>query len=168
LSTAANCIFQTVIPKFLSLCHTTEWSMHTLWINYSETSIYSSRIIRFPGSVVQFLRSLSESYFNYGSHIYCFPGSVVSFSDPQRKRWIEVSLYFGTQVCFCCYPNMTQGKYFVMVKNVISWTALPIDSTVTGSWDIMKTSSIAGAKVYCCPGNIKFVAFHRLQITAGG
>jgi hypothetical protein len=60
---------------------------------YSETSIYRSRIIRFPGSVVKFLWSLSESYFNYGSHIYCFPGSIVSFSDPQRKRWIEVSLY---------------------------------------------------------------------------
>jgi hypothetical protein len=60
---------------------------------YSETYIYCSRIICFPGSVVQFLLSLSESYFNYGSCIYCFPGSIVSFSDPQRKRWIEVSLY---------------------------------------------------------------------------
>jgi hypothetical protein len=53
---------------------------------YSETSIYRSRIIRFPGSVVQFLWSLSESYFNYGSRICCFPGSIVSFSDPRRKR----------------------------------------------------------------------------------
>jgi hypothetical protein len=60
---------------------------------YSETSIYRSRIIRFPRSVVQFLWSLSESYFNYGSRIYCFPGSIVSFLDPRRKRWIEVSLY---------------------------------------------------------------------------
>jgi hypothetical protein len=59
---------------------------------YSETSICRSQIIRFPGSVVQFLWSLSESYFNYGSRIYCFPGSIVSFLDPQRKRWIEVSL----------------------------------------------------------------------------
>jgi hypothetical protein len=50
-----------------------------------------------PGSVVQFLWSLSESYFNYGSHIYCFPGSIVSFSDPRRKRWIEVSLYNCSQ-----------------------------------------------------------------------
>jgi hypothetical protein len=49
---------------------------------YSETSIYRSRIIHFPGSVVQFLWSLSESYFIYGSRIYCFPGSIVSFSDP--------------------------------------------------------------------------------------
>jgi hypothetical protein len=39
-----------------------------------------------PGSVVQYLWSLSESYFNYGSHIYCFPGSIISFSDPQQKR----------------------------------------------------------------------------------
>jgi hypothetical protein len=61
---------------------------------YSETSIYRSRIIRFPRSVVQFLWSLSVSYFNYGSRIYCFLGSIVSFSDPQRKRWIEVSLYW--------------------------------------------------------------------------
>jgi hypothetical protein len=61
----------------------------------NETSIYHSRIICFPGSVVQFLWSLSESYFNYGSRIYCFPGSIVSFSDPQQKRWIEVSLYLS-------------------------------------------------------------------------
>jgi hypothetical protein len=60
---------------------------------YSETSIYHSRIIRFPGSIVQFLWSLSESYFNYGSRIYCFRGTIISFSDPRRKRWIEVSLY---------------------------------------------------------------------------
>jgi hypothetical protein len=53
---------------------------------YSETSIYRSQIIRFPGSVVQFLWSLSESYFNYGSHIYCFPRSIVYFSDPRQKR----------------------------------------------------------------------------------
>jgi hypothetical protein len=49
---------------------------------YSET-IYRSQIIRFPGSIVQFLWSLSESYLNYGSRIYCFPGSIVSFSYPQ-------------------------------------------------------------------------------------
>jgi hypothetical protein len=60
---------------------------------HSETSIYRSQIIRFPGSVVQFFWPLSESYFNYGSRIYCFPGSIVSFSDPRRKQWIEVSLY---------------------------------------------------------------------------
>jgi hypothetical protein len=54
--------------------------------NYSETSIYRSRIIRFPGSVVQFLWSLSESYFNCGSRIYCFPGSIVSFSDPPPTK----------------------------------------------------------------------------------
>jgi hypothetical protein len=60
---------------------------------YSETSSYRSQIIRFPGSIVQFLWPLSESYFNYGSRIYCFPGSIVSFSDPRRKQWIEVSLY---------------------------------------------------------------------------
>jgi hypothetical protein len=59
---------------------------------YSESSIYHSRIIHFPRSVVQFLWSLSESYFKYGSRNYCFPGSIVSFSDPRRKR-IEVSLY---------------------------------------------------------------------------
>jgi hypothetical protein len=53
---------------------------------YSETSIYRSLIIRFPGSVIQFLWSLSESYFSYGSRIYCFPGSIVSFPDPRRKR----------------------------------------------------------------------------------
>jgi hypothetical protein len=39
-----------------------------------------------PGSVVQFLWSLSESYFNYGSCIYCFPGSIVSFSDPPHEN----------------------------------------------------------------------------------
>jgi hypothetical protein len=66
-----------------------------LWTcKYSETSIYCSQIIRFPGSVVQFLWSLSESYLNYGSCIYCFPRSIVSFSNPRWKRWIEVSLYF--------------------------------------------------------------------------
>jgi hypothetical protein len=67
---------------------------------YSETSDYHSRIIRFPSSVVQFLWSLSESYFNYGSRIYRFPGSIVSFSDPRRKRWIEVSLYL---LLFCMW-----------------------------------------------------------------
>jgi hypothetical protein len=51
---------------------------------YSETSIYRSRIIRFPGSVVQCLWSLSESYFNYGSRIYCFPGSIVFFQTMNR------------------------------------------------------------------------------------
>jgi hypothetical protein len=60
---------------------------------YNETSIYCSWIIRFPRSVLQFLWSLSESYFSYGSRIYCFPGSIISFSDLRRKRWIEVSLY---------------------------------------------------------------------------
>jgi hypothetical protein len=64
---------------------------------YSET--YCSWIIRFPGSVVQFLWSLSESYFNYGSHIYCFPGSIVFFSDPQQEWWIEVSLYSVRMWC---------------------------------------------------------------------
>jgi hypothetical protein len=73
----------------------------TLWKwKYSETSIYRSWIIRFPGSVIQFLWSLSESYFNYGSRIYSFPGSIISFSDPRRKRWIEVSLYFRYQFHF--------------------------------------------------------------------
>jgi hypothetical protein len=72
------------------------WTRHLpppfpLWVPCFETSIY-----RFPGSVVQFLWSLSESYFNYGSCIYCFPGSVVSFSDPQWKRRIEVSLHMNT------------------------------------------------------------------------
>jgi hypothetical protein len=57
---------------------------------YSETSIYHSWIIRFPGSVVQFLWSLSEFYLNYGSRIYCFPGSIVSFSDPRWKRFTTV------------------------------------------------------------------------------
>jgi hypothetical protein len=36
-----------------------------------------------PGSVVQFLWSLSEFYLKYGSHIYCFPRYIVSFSDPR-------------------------------------------------------------------------------------
>jgi hypothetical protein len=62
-----------------------------MWIQWNLCP--SFRIIRFPGSVIQFLWSLSESYFNYGSCICCFPGSIVSFSDPWRKRWIEVSLY---------------------------------------------------------------------------
>jgi hypothetical protein len=66
---------------------------HCSRTKYTETSIYCSRIIRFPGYVVQFLWPLGESYFNYGSRIYCFPGSIVSLSDPRRKRWIEVSLY---------------------------------------------------------------------------
>jgi hypothetical protein len=52
---------------------------------YSETSIYCSQIIRFPGSVVQFLWSLSESYLNYGSRIYCLPGSIISFFRPPTK-----------------------------------------------------------------------------------
>jgi hypothetical protein len=63
-----------------------EFLLVLLLSDYSEISIYCSRIIRFPGSVVQFLWSLSKSYFNYGSRNYCFPRSVVSFSDPQRKR----------------------------------------------------------------------------------
>jgi hypothetical protein len=53
---------------------------HTM---YSETSIYRSQMYRFPGSIVQFLRSLSESYLNYGNKtginrlsIYCFPASI--------------------------------------------------------------------------------------------
>jgi hypothetical protein len=54
-----------------------------------------------PGSIVQFLWSLSESYLNYGSCIYCFPGSIVSFSDPRPKRWIEVSLYWVTCIFSC-------------------------------------------------------------------
>jgi hypothetical protein len=48
-------------------------------------NLYLSRIIRFPGSIVQFLWSLSESYFNYGSHIYCFPGSIVYFQTPDEN-----------------------------------------------------------------------------------
>jgi hypothetical protein len=50
---------------------------------YSETSICRSWIIRFPGFVVQFLWSLSESYLNYGnktlishSSNYRFPASI--------------------------------------------------------------------------------------------
>jgi hypothetical protein len=54
-------------------------------VEYSETSIYRSRIIRFPGSVTQFQWSLSESYFNYGSHIYCFPGSLLLFQTPDEN-----------------------------------------------------------------------------------
>jgi hypothetical protein len=69
------------------------YRLSNLFIEYSETSICRSWIIRFPGSVVQFPWSLSKSYFNYGSCIYCFLGSIVSFSDPRWKRWIEVSLY---------------------------------------------------------------------------
>jgi hypothetical protein len=75
--------------------YTFRYRVETIWshMNYSETSNYRSRIIRFPGSSFQFLWSLRESYFNCGSRIYCFPGSIVYFSDSWRKRWIEVSLY---------------------------------------------------------------------------
>jgi hypothetical protein len=54
-----------------------------LKILYSETSIYRSRIYRFPGSVVQFRWSLNKSDLNYGnktridrSSIYRFPASI--------------------------------------------------------------------------------------------
>jgi hypothetical protein len=77
---------------------------------YSETSIYLSRIIRFPGSVVQFLWSLSESYFNYGSCI-CFPGSIVSFSDTRQKRWIEVSLYMDQELSLCTVSWRYMGEW---------------------------------------------------------
>jgi hypothetical protein len=81
--------------------HTTNWLSVVKFLKeiqfciyiYSETSIYCSPIIHFPGSIVKFLWSQGESYFNYGSRIYCFPRSIVSFSDPRWKRWIEVSLY---------------------------------------------------------------------------
>jgi hypothetical protein len=50
---------------------------------YSETSIYRSRIYRFPESIVQFLWSMNKSYLNYGnktridrSSIYRFPASI--------------------------------------------------------------------------------------------
>jgi hypothetical protein len=76
---------------------------------YSETSIYRSRIIHFPGSVVRFLWSLSKSYFNYSSRIYCFPRSIVSFSDPWRKRWIEVSLY----IIWINLSNERRTCYFI-------------------------------------------------------
>jgi hypothetical protein len=54
------------------------------WLyKYSETSIYCSQIIRFPGYVVQFLWSLRKSYLNCGnktlinhSSSYRFPASV--------------------------------------------------------------------------------------------
>jgi hypothetical protein len=74
-----------ILLRFLS-CTPVMSSIIFLHLLYSETTICCSQIIRFPGSVVQFLWSLSESYFNYGSLIYCFPGSIVSFSDPRRKR----------------------------------------------------------------------------------
>jgi hypothetical protein len=86
------------------------------WYIYSETSIYRSWIIRFPRSVVQFLWSLSESYFNYGSRIYCFPGSIVSFSDPRRKRWIGVSLYIS-QSCIVT-PTSTLMMETEHLRNV--------------------------------------------------
>jgi hypothetical protein len=73
--------------------------MMALLNQYSETSLYRSQIIRFSVSIVQFLWSPRESYFNYGSCIYCFPGSIVSFSDPRQKRWIEVSLYYCFTKC---------------------------------------------------------------------
>jgi hypothetical protein len=50
---------------------------------YSETSTYHSQMYLLPGSIVQFLWSLSESYLNYGnetrtnrSSIYRFPASI--------------------------------------------------------------------------------------------
>jgi hypothetical protein len=91
--------FILLIVTVVSFIYSIQYKLYNFLLNwitgikYSGTSIYRSRIICFPRSVVQFLWSLSESYLNYGSRIYCFPGSIVSFSDPRRKRWIEVSLY---------------------------------------------------------------------------
>jgi hypothetical protein len=110
---------------FQSLWIIIRWSYQFIWIKFSETYIYCSRIIRFPGSVVQFLWSLSESYFNHGSHIYCFPGSIVSFSDPQRKRWIEVSLYYSywkfvwlTDVDPCQLATQTFSNYSIWYRRI--------------------------------------------------
>jgi hypothetical protein len=83
------------------------WILLTSHLNYTsvaaqcrETNLWQPNTVKplsiVPGSIVQFLWSLSESYFNYGSRIYCFPRSIVSFSDPRRKRRIEVSLYWHT------------------------------------------------------------------------
>jgi hypothetical protein len=63
------------------------FAMPLYYINTVKSLSIASR------SVIQFLWSLSESYFNYGSRIYCFHRSIVSSSDPRWKRWIEVSLY---------------------------------------------------------------------------
>jgi hypothetical protein len=84
-------VFLLVLVNVYVLFNFVTWAV--FFYIYSETSIYRSRIIRFPVSVIQYLWSLSESYLNYGSRIYCFSGSIVSSSDPRRKWWIEVSLY---------------------------------------------------------------------------
>jgi hypothetical protein len=55
-------------------------------IKYSETSIYRSRMYRFTGSNVQFLRSLSESYLNYGNKTLHQSFLEFSFS---RIYWAE-------------------------------------------------------------------------------
>jgi hypothetical protein len=88
---------------------------------YSETSIYRSRVIHFPRSVIQFLWFPSESYFNYGSCIYCFPVSIVSFSDPLRERWIEVSLYM--------YEDCSNETHWMLfwVKDYRSLIMIPMD-----------------------------------------
>jgi hypothetical protein len=108
-----------VAPIFHLLLCLTFRSSYVQW-----TSSYRSGIIRFPGSVVQFLWSLSKSYFNYGSRIYCFPGSIVSFSDPQRKRWIEVPLYFHNFIAnfpiVSHWHNLISGAYIVVILILVS------------------------------------------------
>jgi hypothetical protein len=39
-----------------------------------------------PGFLVQFLWSLSESYFNYGSHIIVFPDTLFLFQTPNENN----------------------------------------------------------------------------------
>jgi hypothetical protein len=63
-----------------------------------------------PGSVVQFLWSLSESYFNYGSRIYRFPGSIVSFSDPLTKT---MNRGFTVFTCFHHVQFETSERNFL-------------------------------------------------------
>jgi hypothetical protein len=46
---------------------------------YSDTSIYRSRMYRFPGSIVQFLWSLNKSYLNYGNKTRINPSSIYRF-----------------------------------------------------------------------------------------
>jgi hypothetical protein len=85
-------------------------------VRYSETSICRSRIIGFPGSVVQSVWSMSESYLNYGSRIYCFPGSIVSFSEPPAKtmnRGFTVYVYKIKQKYTTLITYSTENPGFI-------------------------------------------------------
>jgi hypothetical protein len=86
-------------PPFTHVTWSTEIKKSVTHWDSNDNSVQWNLYLSFPdNSFSQIRPSISmvpeRIYFNYGSRIYCFPTSTVSFSDPQRKQWIVVSLYF--------------------------------------------------------------------------